>query len=60
MDEEIQERVLVAVTMEGYWGKHRGGWTVEDWQYEVANGDTREGYWEWCAAKEISQENGEA
>jgi hypothetical protein len=21
---------------------------VKDWQYEVANGDTRAGYWEWA------------
>ena len=25
--------------------------TVEDWQYEVANGDTRRGYEDWLAAK---------
>lgn len=24
---------------------------VEDWRYEVANGDTRRGYDDWCAAK---------
>ena len=22
---------------------------VADWQYEVANDDTRQGYWEWVA-----------
>jgi hypothetical protein len=30
----------------GHWGKHPR-WPVEDWQYEVANGDTRLGYWDW-------------
>lgn len=24
---------------------------VSDWQYEVANGDTRIGYWEWVKIK---------
>lgn len=24
---------------------------LEDWQYEVANGDTRRGYDDWCRAK---------
>lgn len=35
----------------GHWGKHPDH-PVEDWQYEVANGDTRLGYWEWVAARE--------
>lgn len=30
----------------GHWGAHPEH-PVEDWMYEVANGDTREGYWEW-------------
>lgn len=30
----------------GVWGEHPD-WPVEDWQYEVANGDTRSGYWVW-------------
>lgn len=28
------------------WGEYPGH-EVADWQYEVANGDTRLGYWEW-------------
>lgn len=24
---------------------------VEDWHFEVANGDTRRGYWDWVEAK---------
>lgn len=34
----------------GYWSE--GGhpdYPVEDWQFEVTNGDTRMGYWEWVA-----------
>lgn len=30
----------------GYWGEHPD-FTEEDWKYEVACGDTREGYWDW-------------
>lgn len=30
----------------GYWGEHPD-FPVVDWQYEVANDGTREGYWEW-------------
>ena len=37
--------------------KHGGVWTVHpgyppaDWQYEVANGDTRSSYWDWVLSK---------
>lgn len=34
----------------GYWGAHPD-YPVADWQYEVANDDTRRGYWEWVEAK---------
>jgi hypothetical protein len=30
----------------GSWGEHPD-YPVVDWQYEVANGDTRQGYWDW-------------
>lgn len=30
----------------GYWAEHPK-YPVSDWQYEVANGDTRHGYWQW-------------
>lgn len=29
-----------------YWSRHPIH-TVEQWQYEVANGETRVGYWTW-------------
>ncbi|WP_165759256.1 MULTISPECIES: hypothetical protein [Mycolicibacter] len=32
----------------GMWGEHPDR-PVSDWQYEVACGDTRLGYWEWVA-----------
>jgi len=43
---------IMALTLEygGVWGEHPDH-LVEDWQYEVANGDTRSGYWEWVANK---------
>lgn len=30
----------------------RQGHPIADWQYEVANGDTRRGYRDWCIARE--------
>lgn len=30
----------------GYWDEHLD-YTLEDWQSEVANDDTRLGYWDW-------------
>jgi len=34
---------------------HPGGYwedlpEIEDWQYDVRNGNTRQGFWEWLAA----------
>jgi hypothetical protein len=40
----------------GFWGEHPG-FPVEDWRNDVANGDTRMGYWEWVAAQLEAQEN---
>jgi len=37
---------------EGYWGEHPVH-SVADWRYEVANNDTRQGYWEWVLAREL-------
>lgn len=34
----------------GVWGEH-DDFPVSDWRYEVANQDTRTGYWEWVAAR---------
>lgn len=39
----------------GHWQDHPD-YAFSDWQYEVANNDTRLGYWEWVAA---SMDNGE-
>jgi hypothetical protein len=33
----------------GTWGRHPAPYGPEDWQKEVAEGDTRRGYWEWVA-----------
>ena len=30
----------------GFWGEHQR-FPVSDWQYEVSNDDTRQGYWQW-------------
>lgn len=34
----------------GAWGQHPKH-CVDDWQYEVSNGDTRRGYWDWVASR---------
>ena len=33
----------------GHWESHPD-YAIEDWRYEIANDDTRLGYWEWVAA----------
>lgn len=33
---------------DGYWGEH-AQFPLADWQYQIASGDTRQGYWEWVA-----------
>ena len=33
----------------GFWRSHPD-YPVTDWQYEVANNDTRLGYWEWVVS----------
>jgi hypothetical protein len=38
----------------GYWGEHPD-YPVSDWQYEVQNNDTRNGYWDWVSNKIESQ-----
>lgn len=34
----------------GYWEGEHPLYPVKDWLYEVKNGDTRKGYWEWAAS----------
>jgi len=34
-----------------YWDNSVDDYPVQDWQLEVANGDTRQGYWEWVEAR---------
>lgn len=44
----------------GYWGEHPE-YPVECWKYQVANGNTRCGYWEWVErAVEESNDGGGA
>lgn len=48
----------------GYWGKHPE-YPLSDWRSEVANNETREGYWDWvehefeCATDEEENESEE-
>jgi hypothetical protein len=34
-----------------YWQDEDPDYPCDDWKYEVANDDTRLGYWEWVAAR---------
>ena len=38
----------------GSWGEHPR-YPARDWQYEVANHDTRLGYWDWVAARLVAE-----
>ncbi len=45
---------LNADALEAVYGKNQSGhpdFPSEDWRYEVANNDTRLGYWEWVVHK---------
>lgn len=42
----------------GHWGEHPR-FARSDWKYEVANGDTQRGYWEFVAAK-LEEEDSES
>jgi hypothetical protein len=37
------------------WGEDPD-WPREDWHYEVANGDTNLGYWQWAYQKKSMDE----
>jgi hypothetical protein len=51
MDEIDAESLMNA--RGGAWGEHPD-YPVASWMYEVANGDTRSGYWNWVAARSES------
>jgi thiamine kinase-like enzyme len=34
----------------GYWGEHPEH-AISDWQYEVSNDETRQGYWDWVESR---------
>lgn len=40
----------------GYWGWHPT-YPPEDWKLDVANGDSRRGYWEWVEARIADEED---
>lgn len=40
---------------DSYWDQHPD-YPVEDWQSEVANGDTRLGYWDWLLCQMESED----
>lgn len=44
-----QSAAAALAATHGYWGEH-AQYLRGDWQCEVAQGDTLQGYWEWVAA----------
>lgn len=54
-DHHLIEAELDNLFDENTWAEH-DRYPVADWQYEVANGDTRQGYREWLYNKLASEE----
>lgn len=55
-----QEAEAIREEAGGFWEQHPSH-SVEDWQSEVANGDTRLGYWEWVACQiEVAEHDHES
>lgn len=48
--ELVQEMTGIPETMMSYWSEYYEV-HLSDWQYKVANNDTRLGYWEFVAAE---------
>lgn len=44
-----------AAILQSHWDNHPE-WDVEDWRLEVQNDDTRLGYLDWVAAREVEKE----
>ncbi len=52
MDSHVPDNAPV---LQSHWDENPD-WPVEDWQIEVANDDTRLGYLDWVAARQIEEE----
>ncbi len=46
----VKEEHKYPAPIKEWWGEDKV-FPVQDWQYEVANNDTRLGYWEWVDNK---------
>lgn len=46
-----QARRFMEMNDLSYWDEHPGH-PVGDWKAEVANGDTRMGYWDWAESRD--------
>lgn len=51
----MNDDVQALINKYGYW-EERPEHKLETWQYEVANDDTRMGYWDWVDARESEGE----
>lgn len=48
---ELDGAVAYGVAKDGYWGYEHTYWAVDDWQYAVRNGNTRESYHQWVSRR---------
>lgn len=55
MSAVADDQKLRLISEHGYWGE-LATYPRTDWQYEVANGDTLEGYWDWVIAKQADDQ----
>lgn len=51
----MNDDVQALIDKYGYWGEHPEH-SVEEWLDEIANNDTRMGYWDWVDARESDGE----
>lgn len=51
----MEDDVEILINKYGYWGEHPDH-DVDSWKYEIANNDTRLGYWDWVDARESDGE----
>ena len=51
----MEDDVEILINKYGYWGEHPDH-DVDSWKYEIANNDTRLGYWDWVEARESDGE----
>jgi hypothetical protein len=49
--EELHPEARELFEQAGYWAKSHKDFPLGDWKYEIGDGNTRHGYWEWLTLK---------